>query len=121
MIFQENYNFVCQVEDELLKNLVPGAKLSDVYEKVVAFVKSSRPELVEKLTKTFGFVMGIEFREGSMIIGPKSTATVKKGMTFNTFVGLSDLKNEASSDDGGRKYALFLGDSVVVNEVITNG
>jgi nucleosome binding factor SPN SPT16 subunit len=115
---QENYNFLCQVEEELLKNLVPGVKVNEVYEKTVAYVKKEKPELVDKLTKSFGFVMGIEFREGSLLIGPKCTGVVQKGMTFNTHIGLSDLKNEAASDDSGKKYALFLGDTVIVNEVI---
>lgn len=61
--------------------------------------------------------MGIEFREGSLLIGPKCTATFTKGMTCNTHIGFSDLKNETTSDEGGKKYALFVGDSIVVNEV----
>jgi nucleosome binding factor SPN SPT16 subunit len=88
-----------------------------VYEKIVAFVKKEKPDMVEKLTKLFGFVMGVEFREGSMLIGPKCTAEVEKGMTFNIHIGLSDLKNDSSTDDAGKKYALFLGDTVIVNEV----
>jgi nucleosome binding factor SPN SPT16 subunit len=35
---------------------------------VVDFVKEKDESLVEKLTKNFGFVMGIEFREGSLLI-----------------------------------------------------
>ena len=42
-------------------------------------VKSERPELEAKMTKTFGFAMGIEFREGSLLIGPKTNAPAKKG------------------------------------------
>ena len=106
-----------KVEEELYKQLVPGAKVSEVYEKVVSFVKKEKPELVDKLTKSFGFIMGIEFREGSILIGPKCNATVTKGMTFNIHIGFSDLKNDAANDDGGKKYALFLGDTVVINEV----
>ncbi|CAG7817942.1 unnamed protein product [Allacma fusca] len=113
---QENYNFLCNLEEEITKRLVPGAKLSDVYEKTVAFVKKEKPNLVDKLTKTLGFVLGIEFREGSYVIGPKCTSVLAKGMTVNVNVGFSDLKNESATDDGGKKYALFIGDTVVVNE-----
>lgn len=91
--------------------------MNEVYDKVVAFVKAEKPELVDKLTKVFGFVMGIEFREGTLTISPKCTATIEKGMTFNCHIGLSDLKNEAAEDDAGKRYALFLGDTVIVNEV----
>ena len=114
---QENYNFLCLVEEEICKHLVPGAKLCDVYDKTVSFVKNEKPNMVENLTKSFGFVLGIEFREASLVIGPKCTAVATKGMTFNINVGFSDLKNDAASDDAGKIYALFIGDTVLVADV----
>ena len=63
------------------------------------------------------FVTGIEFRESSLVIGPKNSALVKKGMVFNINLGLSDLDNNESNDDRYKKYALFLSDTVVVGEV----
>lgn len=114
---QKNYNFLTSVEDEILKALVAGAKLSDVYDTVLSFVKKERPEFVDKLTKTLGFAMGIEFRESSLTIGPKTFALVKKGTVFNVNVGLSGLSNKEASDKDGKTYALFIGDTVVVNDV----
>lgn len=114
---QNNYNFLVSVEEEILKALVAGAKLCDVYENVLSFVKKEKPEFVDKLTKTFGFAMGIEFRESSLTIGPKTTAVVKKGSVFNVNVGLSGLSNKESSDKEGKTYALFIGDTVIVNDV----
>lgn len=114
---QEYYNFLCQVEEELLKLMVPGTKLSEVYDKIVEYVKKEKPNLVDKLVKTFGFVTGVEFREGSLIIGPKCTTTLVKGMTFNVSMGFQDLKNDGASDDDNKKYALFIGDTVVINQV----
>lgn len=87
-----------------------GTKLSEVYEGIVSFVKKQRSDLESKMTKSFGFAMGIEFREGSLLISAKTTAKAKKGMTFNINVGFGDLVND------GKKYALFLGDTVLVNE-----
>ena len=82
-----------KLEEKLCEKLVEGARLSDVYESTVAMVKSEHPDLVDKLTKNFGFVMGIEFREPSLSIAPNCTATVKKGMVFNLNVGFSGLTN----------------------------
>jgi nucleosome binding factor SPN SPT16 subunit len=45
------------------------------------------------LTKNFGFVMGIEFREGSLSITPSCHAIAAKGMVFNVNIGLSGLVN----------------------------
>lgn len=61
--------------------------------------------------------MGIEFREGSMLISSKVTVTAVKGMVFNINVGFADLQNPTAKDNEGKKYALFLGDTVLVNEV----
>ena len=90
---QEYYEFLIKLEEKLCEQLVEGAKLSEVYETTVGLVKKEHPDLVDKLTKNFGFVMGIEFREPSLSIAPNCTATVKKGMVFNLNVGFSGLTN----------------------------
>lgn len=113
---QENYNFVLNLEEEILKKLIPGVKLSDVYETGLEFAKKEKPDLVDKLIKTFGFAIGIEFRESSLIVGPKCNAVVKKNMVFNVCIGLSGLVNKDASDKEGKIYALFLADTVIVNE-----
>lgn len=113
---QEHYNFVLNMEEELIKKLVPGAKLNEVYESGVAFAKKEKPDLIDNLTKSFGFAMGIEFRESSIIIGPKCNAVLRKNMIFNVYVGLSGLTNKEASDREGKNYAVFIGDTVIVNE-----
>ncbi|KAL7294303.1 hypothetical protein TKK_0012316 [Trichogramma kaykai] len=113
---EENYNFLIQVEEEILKKLVAGVKLSEVYEAGVKFVKEEKPKMIEHLTKNFGFGMGIEFRESSLLLGPKTIATAKKGMVFNVNVGFSNLPNPDGTDKESKTYALFIGDTVIVNE-----
>lgn len=113
---QENYNFILNLEEEVLKHLVPGTKLCDVYEAGIAYAKKEKPKLVDSLVKTFGFAMGIEFRESSLIIGPKCNAVIQKNMYFNVCVGVSGLPNKDATDKEGKVYALFLGDSAMVNE-----
>jgi nucleosome binding factor SPN SPT16 subunit len=61
--------------------------------------------------------MGIEFRESSLVIGPKTHAVAQKGMVFNLNVGIANLENPDSTEKGGKVYALFIGDTVLVNEV----
>lgn len=82
---QNYYTFLVNLEDEILKNLAPGKKLSEVYEKSLTFAKNEQPKLIDRLTKTFGFAMGIEFRENSLVIGPKCTAVVQKGKKITHF------------------------------------
>ncbi|KAL9700526.1 hypothetical protein quinque_003967 [Culex quinquefasciatus] len=113
---QKHYTFLLNLEEELLKVMVPGKKLSDVYEFGLEYAKKEEPKLVDKLTKTFGFAVGLEFRENSMIIGPKCAAVLKKGMAFSVNVGLSGLENKEASDKESKVYALFVGDTVLVND-----
>jgi len=61
--------------------------------------------------------MGIEFRESSLMIAPKTTACVKKGQVYNLCVGLSGLTNKDGADKESKVYALYVGDTVLVNEV----
>lgn len=112
---QDNYNFLLNLEEELLKKLVPGVKLSEVYEACVDYAKKEKKELVDNLVKSFGFATGIEFRESSIVIGPKCSAIVRKNMIFNAHVGLTGLINKEATDKEGKTYALLLGDTVIVN------
>lgn len=104
------------VEDHIMSELKDGAVLGDVYESAVKKVKSEKPDLVDKLTKNFGFLMGIEFREASVSIAPGSTVKAKKGMVFNINLGLTGLTNKDAADDKGKNVALFIGDTVLVND-----
>ncbi|XP_043473155.1 FACT complex subunit spt16 isoform X2 [Leptopilina heterotoma] len=113
---EENYNFLLQLEEEILKKLTTGTKLSDVYDTGVKFVKDQKPSMLDHLTKNFGFAMGIEFRESSLLLGPKTNAIARKGMVFNVNVGLSNLSNPDAKEKEGKIYALFIGDTVMVND-----
>ncbi|EEB10631.1 FACT complex subunit SPT16, putative [Pediculus humanus corporis] len=115
-VVKDNYEFLVELEEELVKNLKAGTKICDVYESGVAFVKSKKSDLLGGMNKNFGFGMGIEFRESSLLISPKTTTVLKKGMVFNLNVGFSGLTNKDATDKEGKTYALFIGDTVCVNE-----
>uniref|UniRef100_A0A8V5GK05 FACT complex subunit n=1 Tax=Melopsittacus undulatus TaxID=13146 RepID=A0A8V5GK05_MELUD len=93
-----------------------STKLCDVYSSVMDVVKRQRPELLGKITKNLGFAMGIEFREGSLVINSKNQQRLKKGMVFSVHVGLSELQNRSGRRPEDRSYAIFIGDTVLVEE-----
>lgn len=70
---------------------------------------------VADLLFSYSFGMGIEFKESSMLVGPKTNTVLKKGMVFNISMGFSGLENKEAKDKKGKNYALFLGDTVLVN------
>ena len=109
------YTILVNLEEEILKNLVDGRKLSSIYESGVEYLKKEKPDLVDNLTKTFGFAMGIEFKEASLLIGPKTSAKARKNMVFNINIGFSNLVNKDAKDKESKIVALFIGDTVVVN------
>lgn len=113
---QDNYNFLLQVEEELLKEMKHGVKLSEAYNTVMEFVKKEKPDLVSKLTKNLGFAMGIEFREGSLVINQKNQFKLKRGMVFSISLGFADMINKEGKKEEQKKYALFIGDTIQINE-----
>ncbi|XP_012668988.1 FACT complex subunit SPT16 [Otolemur garnettii] len=100
----------------LLSVLLLGVKICDVYNAVMDVVKKQKPELLNKITKNLGFGMGIEFREGSLVINSKNQYKLKKGMVFSINLGFSDLINKEGKKTEEKTYALFIGDTVLVDE-----
>ncbi|CAI5791258.1 FACT complex subunit SPT16 [Podarcis muralis] len=113
---QDNYTFLLQLQEEMLKELRHGVKLCEVYAAVMDMVKKQKPELLSKITKNLGFAMGIEFRESSLVINSKNQYRLKKGMVFSLNVGFSDLTNKEGKKPEEKTYALFIGDTVLVEE-----
>lgn len=113
---KKNYEFLLEVSDELINRLSDGVVISELYQQIVNFVKDKRPDLVDKMTKNLGFVTGIEFREGHLVIGPKTNVQAKKNMSFVIALGFTDLVNRGATDQRAKNYALFLSDTVIVNE-----
>ena len=113
------YEFLLSVHEALLDKLRAGVRLSDVYQVAYDMVGKRDRRLLDKFTRNCGFAMGIEFREGSLMLTPKSNSIARKGMVFNVAVGFSNLENKEASDPESKIYALFIGDTVLVNDANT--
>ena len=68
------------------------------------------------MTLLFRFLTGLEFREANYLISNKCNHPAKSGMVFQVSIGFSDLVNDEAKEDEGKKYALFIGDTVQVNK-----
>ena len=123
---QNIYDLLVNAEEFLMSELVHGAKLSDVYNKTVNMIKKEKPELVSliiivkqclclydllfsfkvpNLTKNFGFVMGIEFREGTFSITANCNAVATKGMIFNVNIGFAGIVNKVYYENSNSKFS----------------
>lgn len=63
--------------------------------------------------------MGIEFRESSIVIGPKTSIVAKKGMVFNINIGLANLTNKTASDKEGKVILLTIIIIIQFHEIFT--
>merc|ERR1719245_1797881 len=113
---QDLYTYHVSLEELIISNLQAGTKLSSVYNAAMDNMKKEHPELVDKINKNFGFAMGIEFREGCLVIGPNCDLKAKKGMVFNVNVGVTGIAQKGAKDSKGKTVALFIGDTVEVKD-----
>eukprot|EP00947_MAST-08B_sp_MAST-8B-sp1_P002039 g2039.t1 len=121
---EKAYMLLLEVQKACYAALQPGKTLGSVYDAALALVKRKAPELVDHFSKTVGFGVGIEVREGSFVLKPTNAKVLKKGMVFNVSVAFGDLKltdeEEAKRSQRNAKlprgaaYACQLADTVVV-------
>lgn len=112
----EMYEFLLNVQETVIDKLRHGVVLADIYNAAADMVMKKDKRLLDKFTKSIGFGIGIEFRENAMQINSKTMMKARKGMCFAVHVGLSDLENKEAKDSEGKIYALFIGDTVLVND-----
>lgn len=53
---QDNYEFLVNLQEELLKKMIVGNKLAEVYDAGISYVQKEKPKLLDNLTKSFGYV-----------------------------------------------------------------
>ncbi|XP_055357882.1 FACT complex subunit SPT16-like [Paramacrobiotus metropolitanus] len=112
----EAYNVAYDLEEYIIKKMEPGVKLCDIYEAGVKWLEKKKPDMVDHMTKSFGFATGLEFREGTLVINSKTTAFARKGMTFCIVLGFSELKNPEGKAEEEKTFGIWLGDTVVISD-----
>lgn len=92
-VVADTYETLIDVHEACLKVMKPGNTLKSAYAAAVKTLqKSGREDLIPCLPKNLGFAIGAYFREGSLTLSKKNSATFKPGMTFNLCVGFSGVK-----------------------------
>ncbi|KAK9171452.1 FACT complex subunit (SPT16/CDC68) family protein [Cryptosporidium meleagridis] len=117
------YNYCLELMETLISRIKEGTSFSDLYSGIYQkIVEDKGTELAQKFVKIMGHCIGIEFRDPSLIISPRSSqdVLVQKGMTFNLSIGFNNLYSN------GKKYAIWICDTVFLNqegnvEVLTQG
>ncbi|OQV21600.1 FACT complex subunit spt16 [Hypsibius exemplaris] len=110
------YDIAYELEEHIVKKLTAGARLCDVYEAGIAWLREKKPDLLENVKKNFGFATGLEFREAFLVINEKTTHMARKGMVFCVEVAFQGLKNPEGKTDAEKTFGIWLGDTVIVKE-----
>ncbi|KAJ1678622.1 FACT complex subunit spt16, partial [Spiromyces aspiralis] len=122
---ETNYKFLLTLQKKILDLIRPGAKFADVYSKALQYIRDERVDLEGHFVKSCGFAMGMEFRDSTRVISPKSTTVIKKDMVIGLSLGFNSLENPKAKSSAGKRYALLVIDTVIVTdnapEIITSG
>lgn len=111
---ESNYKLLLKVHNLVLKEIRDGASCKDIYVKAHALVKSTKPELEKHFLRNVGAGIGIETRDGSLVLNGKSSRTLKDGMTLCVTTGFSDIENPNPQDKKSKLYSMVLSDTVRV-------
>ena len=86
------YNLTLEAMQHLLSLLKVGTPLSQVYDETRDFIASKDPKLAGLIHKNFGFGIGFNFKEDSLIINAANETKVEAGMLFHVRITLSEVK-----------------------------
>lgn len=112
---ESNYKLLLKVHSLVMKEIRDGANAKDIYAKALAFVKSQKPELEKNFVKNLGAGIGIEIRDGTLVLSGKNTRTLKDGMTLCITTGFNDIENPTPQDKKSKTYSMVLSDTVRVS------
>lgn len=111
---ESNYKLLFKVHNLVMKEIRDGVNCKDIYVKALSLVKSQKPELEKHFLKNVGAGIGIETRDGSLVLNGKSTRTIKDGMTLCITTGFSDIENPNPQDKKSKTYSMVLSDTIRV-------
>ncbi|KAG2330324.1 hypothetical protein Bca4012_020072 [Brassica carinata] len=110
------YEVLLKAHEAAINAMRPGRKLSTVYQAALSVVEKEAPELVEKLTKSAGTGIGLEFRESGLNINARNDKVLRPQMVFTVSLGFQNLECETESRSKNKKFSLFLADTVIVKD-----
>ena len=123
---EDVYAAALAAQEAALAALVDGADLAAPHDAAKAALENAsglsaetRVSLVAKLGKNVGTAIGLELREPSLVLGPKSRGAaqkIKAGQCYNIQMALAGLTNEKAKEGSkGRTFAVIIADTACVS------
>lgn len=111
---EANYKALVVAHEAAIGAVKEGATAKTVYEKALSALKAKKLDLEKHLTKNVGWGIGLENKDGTLILGPKSDRVLSDGMTFTISTGIENVENPDPQDKRSKTYSMLLSDTVRV-------
>jgi nucleosome binding factor SPN SPT16 subunit len=111
---EANYKLLVQLHETILSTIRDGITGKEVYAKAFGLLKQKNPSLEKHFLKNVGYGIGIETKDSSLMLSPKSNRLLKDGMTLVIQTGFSDITNTGKQAKKVKTYSLVLADTVRV-------
>jgi len=122
---QDTYAALLKLRAECLAVMTTGGQVADVYNRAKDFLAKKYPKLVERLPKSLGFSLGIEFKDSVYSFTAKTDPQLRfrPDMVFSLAVGFQDVPLSASDKKSTKgplrkldKFSLLVADTVRIAE-----
>lgn len=113
---EANYAFLLDIREAIMKDVRDGTVAKDLYNKAIGLVRAKKPEIENNFVKSVGAGIGIELRDGNMMLNGKNNKVLKSGMTLSITVGLTDVEDINVKDKKNSIYSMVVTDTVRVGE-----
>jgi nucleosome binding factor SPN SPT16 subunit len=120
---EATYTILLNLYNTCVEKMIVGNEFKDVLDTARSFLKKKDANLLSYLPKTLGFVIGIEFRDGSLLLNATNQTKFASGMTINLVIGLHNVplseeekKNSPESIKKLEVFSLLLSDFVCIQD-----
>lgn len=107
---EANFDFLNKLQAHLLTVVKDGKVAKEIYHEAIDFIEKNNASLVESFTKNCGWLMGIEFRDSTLILNNKNDRKLVNGQIISLTIGFNDLK------DNDKTYSLILTDTFKITD-----
>ena len=118
---EQTYGILLALYTACLEQMIPGNEFKDVYKTAKEFLTKKDASLLTYLPKTLGFVIGLEFRDGTLVLNEKNATKFTSDMILNLSVGFQNIpiekqtQSKSSSMTPSQKLTVF---SLLIADVV---
>ena len=109
---ESNYKLLLSIHEAVIQEAQEGVVAKDLYNKALGIIRTKKPDMEKHFLKNVGAGIGIETRDGTLLLNGKNTRTLRDGMTLCITTGFTDVSNPEPQDKKSATYALVITDTV---------